>query len=212
MSVAVHFGSFRIYIFAICVFADVVNSDFAFQHGYSIKSKNPNPSPMETMFGLFLFGLSVHNGFEYTHEKQAVTHIFGTQTACFRSFKHKMEEFIMKNEITYTEINGINYPNLILPEQPKVKIGKYGQMRLDFLKKHRRGTYTTLLTEVRLLTHLSAIDQEACAQVEYLTTELAKKRGIDENLKVSNPLLWVQEMNNCKASAEEIVLREVISR
>lgn len=116
----------------------------------------------------------------------------------------------MKNEITYTKINGINYPNLCLPEQPKVNIGKYGQMRLDFLKKHRRGTYTTLLTEGRLLAHLSAIDQEARSQVEFLTAELAKKRGIDENLKANNTLLWVREMNNCKASAEEVVLREMI--
>ena len=116
----------------------------------------------------------------------------------------------MKNEITYTEINGINYPNLTLPEQPKVNIGKYGQMRLDYLKKHRRGTYTTLLTEGRLLAHLSAIDKEALSQVEYLTAELAKKRRIDENLKATNPLMWVQEMNNCKASAEEVVMQEVI--
>ena len=116
----------------------------------------------------------------------------------------------MKNEITYTEINGINYPNLTLPEQPKVNIGKYGQMRLDYLKKHRRGTYTTLLTKGRLLAHLSDIDQEARSQVEYLTAEFAKNRGIDENLKASDPLCWVQEMNNCKASAEEVVLREVI--
>lgn len=116
----------------------------------------------------------------------------------------------MKNEITYTEINGINYPNLTLPEQPKVNIGKYGQMRLDYLKKHRRGTYTTLLTKGRLLAHLSTIDQEAHSQVEYLTAELAKKRRIDENLKATNPLMWVQEMNNCKASAEEVVLREIV--
>ena len=116
----------------------------------------------------------------------------------------------MKNEITYTETNGINYPNLALPDQPKVNIGKYGQMRLDFLKKHRRGTYTTLLTEGRLSAHLSAIDKEALSQVEYLTAELAKKREIDENLKATNPLMWVQEMNNCKASAEEVVLREVV--
>ena len=114
----------------------------------------------------------------------------------------------MKNEITYTEINGINYPNLALPEQPNVNIGKYGQMRLEFLKKHRRGTYTSLLTEGRLLAHLSAIDQDVRSQVEFLTEELAKKRGIDENLKANNPLLWIQEMNNCKASAEEIVLKE----
>ena len=116
----------------------------------------------------------------------------------------------MKNEITYTEINGINYPNLALPEQPKINIGKYGQMRLDFLKKHRKGTYTTLLTEGRLSAHLSAIDQEAHSQVEIITKELAKQRGIDENLKANNTLLWVQEMNNCKASAEEVVLREVV--
>ena len=116
----------------------------------------------------------------------------------------------MKNEITYTEINGINYPNLTLPEQPKVNIGKYGQMRLDYLKKHRRGTYTTLLTEGRLSAHLSAINQEARSHIEYLTAELAKNRGIDEALKASNPLLWVQEMNNCKAQAEEIVIREVV--
>ena len=43
-----------------------------------------------------------------------------------------------------------------------------------------------------------------------MTKELAKNRGIDENLKASNPLLWAQEMNNCKASAEEFVLREVV--
>ena len=115
-----------------------------------------------------------------------------------------------QNEITYTERDGIFYPDLSLPEQPDCPIGKYGQMRLDFLKKHRRGTYTTLLTEGRLLAHLSAIDQEARSQVEFLTAELAKKRGIDENLKANNTLMWVREMNNCKASAEEFVLRKVV--
>ncbi len=69
-------------------------------------------------------------------------------------------------KITYTQINGINYPNLALLEQPEVNIGKYGQMRLDFLKKHRRGTYTILLTEGTLSSHLAIIDQEAHSQVE----------------------------------------------
>ncbi len=118
----------------------------------------------------------------------------------------------MKNEITYTEINGINYPNLYLPEQPNINIGKYGQMRLDFLKKHRRGTYTTLLTENKLAEHLSATDEEARSMVDNLIAELAQKCGIDESLKATNSLIWAQEMNNCKASAEEVVLREVIYR
>ena len=115
-----------------------------------------------------------------------------------------------QNEITYTERDGILYPDLAIPEQTDYFLGKYGHMRLDYLKDHSRGTYTTLLTEGRLSAHLSDIDREARSQVEIMTKELAKNRGIDENLKASNPLLWVQEMNNCKASAEEVVLREVV--
>ncbi len=111
---------------------------------------------------------------------------------------------------TYRVENGVFLPNLELPEQPNVNIGKYGQMRLGFLKKHRRGTYTTLLTEGKLAEHLINTDEEAHSMVDSLTSELAKKHGIDESLKATNPLLWVQEMNNCKASAEEVVLREVI--
>ncbi len=111
---------------------------------------------------------------------------------------------------TYREENGVLLPNLELPEQQNVNIGKYGQMRLDFLKKYRRGTYTTLLTEGKLAEHLANTDEEARFMVDSLTSELANKQGIDEHLKAINLLLWVQEMNNCKASAEEVVLREVV--
>ncbi len=90
---------------------------------------------------------------------------------------------------TYREENGVFLPNLELPKQLTVHIGKYGQMRLDFLKKHRRGTYTTLLTEGRLAEHLSIIGEEARSMVDDLTSELAKKRGIDEHLKATNSLL-----------------------
>ena len=114
--------------------------------------------------------------------------------------------------VTYTERDGIFYPDLALPEQTDYPIGKYGQIRLDFLKKHRRGTYITLLTECRLLKHLSDIDKEAREQVEKMTAALAKQRGIVESLKATNQLRWVQEMNNCKALAEEVVLQEMIYR
>ncbi len=111
---------------------------------------------------------------------------------------------------TYREENGVFLPNLELSKQPNVNIGKYGQRRLEFLKKHRKCTYTTLLTEGRLAEHLVNTDKEARSMVDSLTSELAQKRGIDEHLKATNPLLWVQEMNNCLVSAEEVVLREVI--
>ena len=116
----------------------------------------------------------------------------------------------MKIEITYTEHNGLYYPNLALPEQTNYPIGKYGNLRLDFMKKHRRGTYTTLLTEGRLNEYLHNIDLQAHALLDDIIPRLAKERGIDEDLKSHDALQWIAEMNNIKASAEEIILKEVV--
>ena len=113
-------------------------------------------------------------------------------------------------ELTYTERNGVMYPDLALSEQTNYPIGKYGRMRLDYLKKHRRGTYTTLLTSCTLNQHLYETEQEANRQIDLTLSRLVKERGITEELKAANPLLWVQEMNNAKHVAEEIVLREII--
>ena len=115
----------------------------------------------------------------------------------------------MKN-ITYTERNGIFYPNLKFPEQTSYTLGKYANLRLDFMKKHRRGTYTTLLTEGRLNEYLHAIDIQVHELLDHIIPRLAKERGIDEVLKAHNALEWTAEMNNIKTSAEEIVLLEVI--
>ena len=111
---------------------------------------------------------------------------------------------------TYREENGHLVPELELPEQTNYQIGKYGQFYLDFIKNHRRGRYTTLLTESKLNARLHEIDLEANEMLEIITPRLATERGIDENFKARDMLRWVAEMNNIKASAEEIVLREVI--
>ena len=116
----------------------------------------------------------------------------------------------MKNEITYTEHNGLYYPNFALPEQTNYTLGKYANLRLDFMKKHRRGTYTTLLTEGRLNEYIHEIDLQAHTMLNDIIPRLAQERGIDEDLKAHNALQWTAEMNNIKASAEEVVLREVV--
>ena len=113
-------------------------------------------------------------------------------------------------ELTYTERNGVMYPDLALSEQTNYAIGKYGRMRLDYLKKHRRGTYTTLLTSCTLNQHLYETEQEANRQIDLTLSRLVKERGITEELKATNPLRWVQEMNNVKHDVEELVLNEII--
>ena len=83
-------------------------------------------------------------------------------------------------------------------------------MRLDYLKKCRRGTYTTLLTSCTLNQHLYETEQEAKRQTDITLSRLIKERGVTEELKATDPLHWVQEMNNAKHDAGEIVLNEVI--
>ena len=114
------------------------------------------------------------------------------------------------NSLTYRKENGRLYPNLELPEQINYNIGKYGLLHLDFIKKHRKGRYTTIITECRLNEYLHKIDLEANEMLETIVLRLATERGIDENLKARDMLRWVAEMNNIKASAEEIVLRDVV--
>ena len=111
---------------------------------------------------------------------------------------------------TYREENGHLIPNVTLPEQTDYHVGKYGRMHLDYIKQHRRGRYTTLLTEGKLNARLHEIDLEANEMLETIILRLAAERSIDEDLKACDMLRWVSEMNNIKASAEEIVCREVI--
>ena len=111
---------------------------------------------------------------------------------------------------TYREENGHLIPNVNIPEQTDYQIGKYGGMHLDYIKQHHRGRYTTLLTEGKLNVRLHEIDLEANEMLESIIAHLAAERGIDEDLKARDMLRWVAEMNNVKASAEEIVLREVV--
>ena len=111
---------------------------------------------------------------------------------------------------TYREENGHLIPDVTLPEQTDYQIGKYGRMHLEYIKSHRRGRYTTLLTEGTLNARLHEIDLEANEMLEAIIPRLAAERGINENLKARDMLRWVAEMNNIKASAEETVLREVV--
>ena len=115
-------------------------------------------------------------------------------------------------KLTYTERTGLLYPDLELPPQTNYTIGKYGRLRLDFIKRHRRGTYGSLRAQAKLNEYLHEIDEQATEMVQSIMSNLAKINGIDEKLKATDPLRWVQEMNNAKYCAEEMVLNEIVYR
>ena len=121
-----------------------------------------------------------------------------------------MEKYITQNGIKY-ELRGEQcYPMLEISEQTNYEIGKHGHLHLEFIKKHRKGTYTTLLTEGRLNEHLHNVDVQAREQIDLHIAQMAERMGVTETLKASDPMRWVQMVNNIKASAEEIVLKEVV--
>ena len=97
-----------------------------------------------------------------------------------------MEKCIIENGIKY-ELKGEQYyPMLETSKQTEYHIGKYGQLHLSYIKQHKRGTYTTLLTEGRLNAHLHKIDVQANAMVEAIVADIARERGVDEELKASD--------------------------
>lgn len=113
-------------------------------------------------------------------------------------------------ELRYKQIGDYLYPELTLPEQTNYRIGKYGDLHLEYIKKHRRWTYSHLLMTGRLNGYLHGIDELAREIRNRIIDRLATERDVNEALKARNTLLWVQEMNNCKSAAEEIILQEVI--
>ena len=97
---------------------------------------------------------------------------------------------------TYRMVDGYRIPNLTLPDEPEYHIGIWGQRRLDYLKKHRKGFYAVLCTFGKLREHLAEIDQTANVRFWFITNQIAKAEGVTEQLKAENQLLWIQRMSN----------------
>lgn len=114
------------------------------------------------------------------------------------------------NGLTYTKVGDYYLPNLVLKEQPDMPIGRYGCMRLRYLKEHRKGLYTSLLLTEKLYPHLLEIDEAANKRMDILMPQLMKDAGVTEELKADDQMKWVGLSNNCKAQAEEIILHELI--
>ena len=112
--------------------------------------------------------------------------------------------------ISYTKNGDYLLPNLILEDKERFNIGKYGLLRLNYIKKEKSGLYFDLLVNDKLNEYLHNIDTTVMEKVQKLIKELAEKENITEELKSSNQMLWISKMNNIKNIADEIVLKEYI--
>ena len=111
---------------------------------------------------------------------------------------------------SYTVQGDYRLPNLIPPTEEERSIGVWGQRRLNYLKHHRKVLYYNLLTSGKLHSHLADIEEQAQELFARLTTDLTQKEGITEQLKATNQMKWVQQINNTRERVTEVVYSDVV--
>ena len=112
-------------------------------------------------------------------------------------------------DINYIRMGDYYIPDLTLPEETR-PIGKWGRMHRDYLKEHKPIQYNCLLLSGNLWTYLAGLNEQAQDRLERMIDQMKVSEGITEALKASDPMAWVQRMNNIHARAEEIVREELI--
>ena len=122
-------------------------------------------------------------------------------------------EVLTMAEITYHKEGDYFVPDLYLEKEEYENdyiIGKYGHLRLEYLKNHKKAEYIIMFMNKTLRKHIVKTDKQAKRKFDILMKQMLEKNPIDENLKEHHQMEWVQAMNNIKNRAEEIVLNEII--
>ena len=119
----------------------------------------------------------------------------------------------MKNNtnVQYRQVGDFNIPNLILPpEEANVTLGKWGMLHKDYLLKHKKVLFTTLLTQGNLYQHCADVEKKARDMFDTLVKQMENAEGVTEQLKEENQMEWIQRMGNIEARAREVVCEELI--
>ena len=121
-----------------------------------------------------------------------------------------MKSLFEQNGGTYRTVGDYRIPNLILPSESEYNIGVWGQRRLSYLKKHKKGLYAILLTSGKLAEHLREIDETAFERRELIIKQMMKSQVVTEQLKAENSMEWVGKINNIRNCVDEIIRDELI--
>ena len=123
-----------------------------------------------------------------------------------------MDKYIFdeSNGLWYERQGDYYIPCLTLPAEEEQPIGLWGQRHLRYIKEYRKARYTSLLLSGRLNSYLADIDQQAQERLDIIIRQMAQAQGITETLKVTDQMAWVGRVNNIRASATEIVNKEII--
>ena len=121
-----------------------------------------------------------------------------------------MKSYFEERSGTYTEVNGVVLPNVVMDPQPEGEIGIWGWRRKMYLKEHKKGVYNAMLLKGTLTQHLIDTNGAALDLMDTLVKQMAAAEGVTEELKRKDQMAWVGRMNNIRNRAEEIVRADLI--
>ena len=81
---------------------------------------------------------------------------------------------------------------------------------MTWLREHDPIRFDMMLLGDELYPHLREIDRQAHEMVDQIVQQMAEAEGVNEEMKANDQMRWVGLMNNFKASAEEIVLPQLV--
>ena len=113
-------------------------------------------------------------------------------------------------DLTYKQMGDYQIPQVALPQTKKMTQGRFSRMREKFLKEHKRGLYEELMLDGKMEEHLGEIEETAQNRLKLLIKQLAEKAQVNEEMKRTDQMGWVQAMNSIRNQAEEMIITELI--
>ena len=117
------------------------------------------------------------------------------------------------NNISYRRVGDYNIPNLALPlEEANITLGKWGMLYKDYLLKHKKAAFATLLAEGKLYQHCADVENQAQQMFDTLVVQMKELEGVTEQLKEDNQLEWIRRTQNIEVRVCEIISENLIYR
>ena len=119
----------------------------------------------------------------------------------------------MKNDFeamggTYRQEGDYLLLDVTVPENPQ--IGIWGERRRKYLRTNQKALYMAMMLGDTLNDHLGEVDKCASEMFDRLVEQSKQRDGITEELKATNPMGWVRQMNLIHHEAADVVTKELI--
>ena len=90
-------------------------------------------------------------------------------------------------------------------------LGMWAELRKNYLLEEKPEDYAELVEEKMVIEYLAAIEERYSKRFDELVEQQMEREGVDEKLKVENPLKWIGLVNNIRSCVKEILIEELCS-